>query len=169
MHEGMHDALMQTEAKHIPHNVRLEIQKHHASRPGYIISDQTTGDYQKKLASSVFCLAPSGKGGGWGMRFGSAVLTGCIPVIIMDNSTEVFAELLPYDKFSVRVAERDIPRLHETLAALQREPGRVAAMQAELACTYKLFLWTRYARPVRWLSSTQLACPSRRNSSRGGE
>ena len=74
---------------HIPHNVRLEVQRHHGQRPGYLISEQRTEDYQRDLASSVFCLAPSGQGGGWGMRFGSAVVTGCIPVIVMDNSTEV--------------------------------------------------------------------------------
>ena len=45
--------------------------------------------YVEKLASSYFCLAASGKGGGWGMRFGSAVLSGCIPLIVMANSTEV--------------------------------------------------------------------------------
>ena len=42
---------------------------------------------------------------------------------------QVFEELLPYDKFTVRVPEREIPRLHEILEAIQQQPGLVQAMQ----------------------------------------
>jgi hypothetical protein len=60
----------------------------------------------------------------------------------MDRVCQVFEELLPYDKFTVRVPERDIPRLHEILEKIQQQPGLVEAMQAELACVHQFFLWS---------------------------
>jgi len=76
------------------------------------------------------------------MRFGSAVVAGCIPVIIMDNTTEVFEELLPMDRFTIRVLEEDIPIMHEILEKVKQDEERVASLQKELSCVYKFFLWT---------------------------
>jgi len=63
----------------------------HAHRPGYSVSGEsiTPVEYQRRMTSSLFCLAPSGHGGGWGIRVGNAVVVGCIPVIVQDNVTEV--------------------------------------------------------------------------------
>ena len=44
---------------------------------------------------------------------------GCLPVIIMDNVDEKFANVVDYDAFSVRIAERDIAKV---LSSPAREP-----------------------------------------------
>ena len=44
----------------------------------------TPGDYGTLLTRSKFCLALPGDG--WSARFEDALLHGCIPVVIMDNT-----------------------------------------------------------------------------------
>lgn len=68
---------------------------------------------RQDISRAQFCLAPTGAG--WGIRVVEEVTRGCIPVIIQDNVTQAFEEILPYAKFSVRVSEADIPRLPEIL------------------------------------------------------
>ncbi|KAK3243345.1 hypothetical protein CYMTET_46992 [Cymbomonas tetramitiformis] len=121
-------------------NVRLMVAQAHANRSGYLIQNGLVGDYTYEMARSVFCLAPPGKGGGWGMRFGEAVVAGCIPVLIQDNTTEVFEEILPYDRFTVRIPEADIPQMHTILAGISN--ATIGSMQRELACVYEHFLWS---------------------------
>ncbi|KAK3259737.1 hypothetical protein CYMTET_31278, partial [Cymbomonas tetramitiformis] len=69
--------------------------------------------------------------------FGEGTSTGCIPLIIMDNTTEIFEEILPFEKFTVRVLEKDIPQLPAILDAIVAEPGRLEAMQKELSCVHQ--------------------------------
>ena len=49
---------------------------------------------------------------------------------------QAFDEDLPFDKFAIRVPERDIPQLDDILRAVS--PEQVSAMQRELACVYKV-------------------------------
>ena len=44
-------------------------------------------------------------GDGWSPRAEDAVLHGCIPVVIKDDVDEVFATLLDWSTFAVRIAE----------------------------------------------------------------
>ena len=46
-----------------------------------------------------------GAGDGFSTRAEDAILHGCIPVVIMDNVDPVFATILDWDSFSVRVKE----------------------------------------------------------------
>jgi Exostosin family len=66
--------------------------------------------------SSKFCLALPGDG--WSARFEDSVLHGCIPVIIMDNVHVPFESILETEKFSVRLAQKDISKLPEILSAI---------------------------------------------------
>ena len=50
----------------------------------------------------------------------------------------MFEELLPYDKFSVRMAEADIPRMHDILSALADDADAIRAMRRELFCARKV-------------------------------
>lgn len=76
-----------------------------------------------------FCLAPPGDG--WSPRIEDCVLHGAIPVIIMDGVHAPFESLLDWPSFSLRVAEDDLAKLPQLLAAVPA--ARVKAMQANLA------------------------------------
>ncbi|KAK3253646.1 hypothetical protein CYMTET_37107 [Cymbomonas tetramitiformis] len=123
-------------------NVRTAVFLAHNATAGFDIINGRVKDYNARMASSVFCLAPPGTDGrGWGRRTTLAALHGCIPVIIQDNVRQPLEELLPYDAFSVRVSEANIPRLDQILRGYSA--SAIAEMQRHLAC----------AAP-RWLFST---------------
>eukprot|EP00884_Botryococcus_braunii_P021770 jgi/Botrbrau1/8277/Bobra.0251s0006.1 len=93
--------------------------------------------YGQLLASSVFCLVAPGDG--WSSRAEDAVLHGCIPVVIMDDVDPVFASVLDWPYFSVRIAENEIHRTAEILLAIPQE--QIKRMQEELAKVWHRFLW----------------------------
>ncbi|KAK3254589.1 hypothetical protein CYMTET_36194 [Cymbomonas tetramitiformis] len=90
------------------------------------------------MATSKFCLAPSGLG--FGDRLPLVIAFGCIPVIIQDNITQPFETELPYHLFSIRVAETDIPQLPAILDAVT--PKQLELMQAALRCVWPRFMWS---------------------------
>lgn len=94
------------------------------------------------MAESHFCLGVSGVGGGWGRRHTLAAMHGCVPVMIMDGSSLELDELIPWDKMSVRVAEKDIDRLPTILDDVMADAERMRSMRAELACVWPRFLWS---------------------------
>lgn len=79
--------------------------------------------YHDELMDHTFCLAFPGDG--WSSRVLDAVVHGCIPVVVQDES-EMFFEgsfaaaglPLDYSNFSVRLAEADLPRLVQVLRAV---------------------------------------------------
>uniref|UniRef100_A0A7R9V264 Exostosin GT47 domain-containing protein n=1 Tax=Chlamydomonas euryale TaxID=1486919 RepID=A0A7R9V264_9CHLO len=94
------------------------------------------GTYSEGLARSTFCLVAPGDG--WSSRAEDAVLHGCIPVVVMDRVHAVFESVLNWDLFSVRVAEAEVERLPEILAAIPED--KVKRMQARLSK-----VWHRFA------------------------
>ncbi len=52
-----------------------------------------------------------------------AALAGCVPVVISDNVLEAFEPFLDWNTFGVRLAEKDIPQLHQVLAAISPKVG----------------------------------------------
>jgi hypothetical protein len=93
------------------------------------------------MRNSSFCGAPHG--GGWGSRLSNAVLRGCIPVILQDDSTLPLEPYLDYSRFAVRVPLADIPRLDVILRALS--PARVADMRRQLLAVAPFFDWDHRA------------------------
>lgn len=85
--------------------------------------------------SSKFCLALPGDG--WSARFEDSVLHGCIPVIIMDNVHVPFESILQVEKFSVRVLQKDIPKLPEILLAIP--PDKVDDLRKNLHKVWQRF------------------------------
>lgn len=74
---------------------------------------------------------------------------GCIPVIMQDEVSQPFDDILPYDKFSVRVAEKDLERLPEMLRKIPTSCDGVGPddlclprMRQQLACAVRSFLWS---------------------------
>jgi Exostosin family len=83
------------------------------------------------LASSPPPLHTRCPGDGFSTRADDAILSGCLPVVICDNTDEKFAHVVDWSAFSVRVLEKDIIRLPQILTAISKE--RIAEMQVALS------------------------------------
>ena len=53
----------------------------------------------------------------------NAIVSGCIPVILVDNVQQPFETLLDWDQFSVHVPVRDIPQLDKILQGIPPAVG----------------------------------------------
>jgi len=100
-------------------------------------------EYLRVLQSSKFCLAPSGMG--FSTRTYESVAQGCVPLIIQDepvsNTTvdQAFDEILPWEKFSLRLWQKDIPDLPKLLAEFPDDKWR--ELRRNLACAWPRVLW----------------------------
>ncbi|KAL4427763.1 hypothetical protein ABPG75_001852 [Micractinium tetrahymenae] len=94
-------------------------------------------DYEQRLRSTKFCLAAYGHG--WGNRLLQAVLTGCVPVIVQDHVIHYFEDVLPFEDFSIRLNNADLPHLREILRSLTDEQYR--HLLRNLLRYYKAFTW----------------------------
>jgi hypothetical protein len=99
--------------------------------------------YLAVLQQSKFCLAPSGMG--FSTRVYESIAQGCVPLIIQDDPISntmvepAFADLLPYERFSLRLRQADIPRLPSILRAFPLQRWR--ELRAALACVWPRLLW----------------------------
>ena len=75
------------------------------------------GDCMSTLNNTQFCLHTRGTTG-WATRLADMLYAGCIPVIMIDDTIHPYETLLDYRKFSVRVHERDVTRLHDILSSI---------------------------------------------------
>jgi hypothetical protein len=112
------------------HGVRQSVVQLFANETDFLVYTVNPGSshasYGSDLAHSQFCLAPSGAG--WGIRLAEVMVEGCIPVIVQDNVTQPWEEMLPYDRFSLRVKEADLPTLPQALRAIDEVcRGRLSA------------------------------------------
>ncbi|KAK9846201.1 hypothetical protein WJX84_000412 [Apatococcus fuscideae] len=80
-------------------------------------------------APSIFHLLPRAAGDGWSSRVEDASLHGCIPVVIMDNVHPPFETLLPWDLFSLHIAEADVAKVPEILQGIRQEHRADLQMQ----------------------------------------
>jgi len=113
--------------------VRQLVYIHHSNRPRFMIKQGWMSN--DVLRESRFCLAPSGFG--WGMRLARLMLMGCVPLIIQPRTQLPFEDLLPYDTFSLRLENTEIPNLHHILAGVT--PERHARMRREVERYRKAF------------------------------
>jgi len=120
------------------HGVRQLVVQSLSNEPNFTVWAGHQKTYEQDISRAQFCLAPTGAG--WGIRVVEEVTRGCIPVIIQDNVTQAFEEILPYAKFSVRVSEADIPRLPEILRNITQ--SQVQQMRKELSCVWKRLTWS---------------------------
>ncbi|EFJ41400.1 acetylglucosaminyltransferase [Volvox carteri f. nagariensis] len=81
------------------------------------------------MLQSRFCLCPLGYG--WGIRLTQAMQSGCVPVIVQDHTYSAFWDLLPYEKFSVRINRHNLHRLFDLLDAVT--PEQLKDLQKGLA------------------------------------
>ena len=111
---------------------------------------------QARLRSSIFCGAFPGDG--WSGGVSSAVLAGCVPVIVMDGIEMPFENVLDYSSFSIRLTEAQLPQLPHLLRAVPR--ARVAALQEGLRRVRSRFTYaSTAANDLRVSPNASLAAP----------
>lgn len=85
-----------------------------------------------------FCLAPPGLG--WGRRLTEAVFAGCVPVLVHDHVYPPLWELLPYERFSLRLNRHNLHRLLDVLDGVT--PEQLGRLQQGLAEVHRAFVWS---------------------------
>ena len=70
-------------------------------------------------------------------------VVGCVPLIIQDRVFQYFEDVLPYEEFSVRLSNADLPRLREILDAVTDEQH--AALVEGMRKYWPAFVWDREA------------------------
>ncbi|XP_008238441.1 PREDICTED: probable glycosyltransferase At5g03795 [Prunus mume] len=101
--------------------------------------------YIQHMKSSKFCICPMGYEVN-SPRIIESIYYECVPVIIADNFPLPLSDVLDWSKFSVAVAEKDIPKLREILVAIPMR--RYLTMQINVKMVQKHFLWN--PRPIRY-------------------
>jgi hypothetical protein len=108
---------------------------------------QRDENYEQNMAAATFCLGPTGAG--WGRRVNLAMQFGCIPVIVQDNITQPYEDLLPYDNFAIRIPESEMESLPEMLRSIPDScdglpPGSrcLQRMRRELTCATRATMWS---------------------------
>ncbi|GLC51474.1 hypothetical protein PLESTB_000506400 [Pleodorina starrii] len=109
--------------------VRQKVYQYHRRTKGFKIAEWTK-NYLEDISTHKFCLAPVG--GGHGKRQILVALMGCVPLLIGDNVFQPFEPEIDWSRFSVSVAEKDIPLLHRILAGVSA--ADLAAKQKRLHC-----------------------------------
>ncbi|EPS69343.1 hypothetical protein M569_05421, partial [Genlisea aurea] len=104
-----------------------------------------TMSYPQHMKSSKYCICPMGYEVN-SPRIVEAIYYECVPVIIADDFVPPLSEVLKWDAFSVRVGERDIPRLKEILVGIPL--SRYLVLQGNVRRVQKHFLWN--LKPVRY-------------------
>lgn len=104
-----------------------------------------TLSYPQHMKSSKYCICPMGYEVN-SPRIVEAIYYECVPVIIADNFVPPLNDVLNWGAFSVVLAEKDIPKLKETLLAIPMK--KYLAMQTNVKMLQKHFLWN--AKPVRY-------------------
>ncbi|KXZ45291.1 hypothetical protein GPECTOR_56g387 [Gonium pectorale] len=117
--------------------IREKVHVYHWNRTGFRVV-RSEPRYDSFLARSQFCLAPPGAG--HGQRQIQALFMGCLPVTIADHVAEPFEPSVSWDDWGLRVAERDIPRLHELLDAVT--PEQRQAKRARMYCAAQHMLYS---------------------------
>jgi len=102
----------------------------------------SVAELTRLMRKSVFCLVPRGDSPNT-KRFYSAILNGCIPVIISDWIGLPYQELVDYSSFTVRVKESDVRRRAgaEQLARIAANTTTVHLMQKALLGHVSKFMW----------------------------
>lgn len=55
------------------------------------------------------------------MRLAQAMMVGCVPVVVQEHVFQPFEDLLPYEDFSLRLDNGDLPRIREILQGISDE------------------------------------------------
>lgn len=103
--------------------------------PGRISQNMS---YIHHMKTSKFCLCPMGHEVN-SPRIVESIYYECVPVIIADNFSLPFSDVLNWTAFSIVVPEKDIPKLKEILLEIPLRRYRI--MHDNVKKVQKHFLW----------------------------
>ncbi|KAL4427764.1 hypothetical protein ABPG75_001853 [Micractinium tetrahymenae] len=120
-------------ARQLLHNLTREW-----NDPAFEFVEGGVPDYEQRLRSTKFCLAAYGHG--WGNRLLQAMMTGCVPVIVQEHVLQFYEDVLPYELFSIRLNNADLPQLREILRSVTDEQYR--RLLENVLRYHRAFSWT---------------------------
>ncbi|KAF3453752.1 hypothetical protein FNV43_RR04193 [Rhamnella rubrinervis] len=101
-------------------------------------------NYFKLMGRSKFCLCPSGYEVA-SPRVVTAISVGCVPVIISDNYSLPFTDVLNWRKFSIHIPSKRIPEIKNILHGIPY--NKYLKMQERVAKVQKHFVINRPSKP----------------------
>lgn len=97
---------------------------------------KTKDDYEMIARNSIFSLAPAGYGR-WTYRFFQSIFWGSIPVLLSDDYIKPFADYIPYDDFTITIAENQVEHIDSFLRSIS--PRQINEYQVNLKKHQHLF------------------------------
>ena len=123
--------------------------KAHRNTPRIVIKEGHEANretYFANMCGSKFCVVASGFG--FSTRALEAAAAGCVPLLMQDGVSQFYEDILPWDKFSLRLNNSlgAISTLPKMLAAVPDET--VSALRRTLYCAWPRLLWLRESTPL---------------------
>ncbi|KAL0904077.1 hypothetical protein M5K25_026149 [Dendrobium thyrsiflorum] len=113
--------------------------------PSTFHAEKNKMNYIQYMKNSKYCICPRGYEAN-SPRLVESIFFECVPVIIADNYVPPFFEILNWEKFSVIVPEKDVPRLKEILLSIPESEYR--ELQIGVKKVQQHFLW--HHKPVKY-------------------
>jgi len=129
-----------TRTRSYSRGVRQRMKALFADNPRVQMLSGRSPDYEGEMEGARFCVAPLGYAT-WSIRTFEALLMGCVPVIIADNTMHAFDSLVDWTKLAVAVREADYSRLEFILDRVT--PARLAQLQEHGAWAWRAFSYPR--------------------------